>query len=1320
MIVCATGAWAGLEEMIPAAKEVEMLGQTVPLGGGVILLLDESPQAKIAAAEINSRIEELGGEPLLVEYVPRDTLMNIIVPCCIVLGNASDDLRRVQMQNWAGGEVNLTEEDPGPQGYVIRSVLGEDRVPTFVLGGSDAQGMLHAAVTFRHMLEATDEGVVVNAANVRDWPDFKQRNLGRPFEETLRHPWAPMHSAAQKGDMARAEELAPEHLAKMRAYLDWLLRHKINVMGAHGSWSGGTWSITDWEKGIIRQMNEYAKARGITAVFGANISIGRYPGDKDNPDFADIVMHSSHKRYFCWSRLSYHEERAARIAQYMADCGYGALYLHDVDGGSWSNPALWNDRCELCRETYGDDHARADRVVFGIYYDAMRELIPDAQFFAVIYPYNPNSIDPAAIANDLRGQMGDAPGIEEIARRAADKNRKMLERLEELAPDDWAICIRENTRDRIDLIRDAWGKHPFYLYYEYMHWKKFNSWFSTSPRMTGTFFYEGYDDIMYGAISGQGFLNPLRLYAAECAWNSRGPDYETFDYKVRDDRHEVQAPPELAARRALQISADLYGADAAPYCVPLFTTMLDTRFIFKPEEIASRAGIDDIAPVMAEQYEAAQACTESMDQLFDRILAGEITPKPLWAGELTNYYLFSVGAEALAGYKLAKLQLEDAIIGGDLDAQERIIADLEQSIEEWDADIARVKERTRDLPIMSRTTRLTVAKGYLMALTGEVLREDLQGLLDRRAELAAAYSLPQWFRDSVGEREFTATRAETPPTIDGALHESVWANAEPIEHFVVYNDLRLAARETVGRIAWDDENLYVAFECFDPDASALDIPPRQRDRHESVDSVDVLVDSGRDRESFVHYILDAGGNIFDARRSEQQDGTLKHDRHWDGNLRQAVSLLDDRWIAEVAIPVADLGTPPARGQTWGIHIARNIVQGLPAQEATAPAWLGGDNFHTVEKYAPLSFAGPESRVAEPKVKLAISDKSLTPRVHTEGAATDVKFDLRLDTVRSLHNVRAVARLTDPDGQQVLEQTVLEEPLVELMWRSRRPVTLTVKRSYEGLLLDLEVTADEGAWSLRDKLGEYRGAAPGPEEVFAPGRDGQALAATMFAPSFDYRGEDQRFFAPSAEGTFECWLCPTEDVVSHKDADRYMRAILDIGPVRYDHPHLTNYRTIAAYISKHGWLIFTVTSHRWENRSTQTRVTDWKAGQWHHIACQWKLDDGGKCRMAIYLDGKLAGERVTGAREGDPDSAMERNDEVLPIQIGAMNTGFGPAHMLIDELRFSLVPRYEADFEPPTRLTADEQTSLLFHFDDGLSAESGLAGVKVTGEAGTVG
>ena len=38
-------------------------------------------------------------------------------------------------------------------------------------------------------------------------------------------------------------------------------------------------------------------ARGIESMAGDSTAIGKYPRDKDNPDFKDIVRHRSHKRY---------------------------------------------------------------------------------------------------------------------------------------------------------------------------------------------------------------------------------------------------------------------------------------------------------------------------------------------------------------------------------------------------------------------------------------------------------------------------------------------------------------------------------------------------------------------------------------------------------------------------------------------------------------------------------------------------------------------------------------------------------------------------------------------------------------------------------------------------------------------------------------------------------------------------------------------------------------------------------------------------------------------------------------------------------------
>jgi len=238
-------------------------------------------------------------------------------------------------------------------------------------------------------------------------------------------------------------------------------------------------------------------------------------------------------------------------------------------------------------------------------------------------------------------------------------------------------------------------------------------------------------------------------------------------------------------------------------------------------------------------------------------------------------------------------------------------------------------------------------------------------------------------------------------------------------------------------------------------------------------------------------------------------------------------------------------------------------------------------------------------------------------------------------------------------------------------------------------------------------------------MFAPGIDGQALAETMVAPGVVKTGGGQVQLVRSAEGTIECWVAPTDEIVADRYA-RIQRTIVDIGPIRYDHPLLTNWRSIALWVSNWGHLVGQITNARYVSRNVSTSVRDWEAGAWHHVAWQWRLDEEGRTRMEMYVDGALASDTVGGKFEGEDAPALEKDDEPLPIQVGAMNTGAGPGKMLIDELRISHALRYEGPFDPPRRVEADAKTSLLFHFDGDLSAESGIEGVSVEGRAGMAG
>ena len=96
------------------------------------------------------------------------------------------------------------------------------------------------------------------------------------------------------------------------------------------------------------------------------------------------------------------------------------------------------------RKNYGDDHAKADATVFGIYYRAIKQRIPDAKFVAVVYPYTGRDLDPEYIYRDAASAMGQGDAARGVAERASEEMAVFLQRLDSLLPPDIAICIRES------------------------------------------------------------------------------------------------------------------------------------------------------------------------------------------------------------------------------------------------------------------------------------------------------------------------------------------------------------------------------------------------------------------------------------------------------------------------------------------------------------------------------------------------------------------------------------------------------------------------------------------------------------------------------------------------------------------------------------------------------------------------------------------------------------------------------------------------------------------------------------------------------------
>lgn len=209
-------------------------------------------------------------------------------------------------------------------------------------------------------------------------------------------------------------------------------------------------------------------------------------------------------------------------------------------------------------------------------------------------------------------------------------------------------------------------------------------------------------------------------------------------------------------------------------------------------------------------------------------------------------------------------------------------------------------------------------------------------------------------------REIKAVRIEIPPKIDGKLDDACWQQSAKTGELLQFEPQRgePATQSTTIYLAYDANNLYVAFECFKTNMGNLAANLTRRDSFFfSDDHVEVLIDTFLDGRNCYAFALNPLGTQTDRRlineganrrTGQSRIGTaISWDCDWQG---QAV-IGTDSWTAEFAIPFAELrfskGTEIA---TWGINFWRNDES--PAEEQT---WADlGDRQYAVSEFGQLT------------------------------------------------------------------------------------------------------------------------------------------------------------------------------------------------------------------------------------------------------------------------------------------------------------------------------------------------------------------------------
>jgi hypothetical protein len=215
-------------------------------------------------------------------------------------------------------------------------------------------------------------------------------------------------------------------------------------------------------------------------------------------------------------------------------------------------------------------------------------------------------------------------------------------------------------------------------------------------------------------------------------------------------------------------------------------------------------------------------------------------------------------------------------------------------------------------------------------------------------------------------QHYNIYRAASPIVIDARLDEPAWRQAPPVGDFH-FNRWKSGEKEpTVARMLWDDDNLYVAYMCFDRHISA-----RVTERHGPVsndDCVEIfLAPSPEKVTNYYTFEINAIGAMLNRCRTDwwtgpptwEPDG-VRYRTTFHGLARKDESPDDSHWIVEMAIPLRNFArdaahTPPRDGDRWRLNL--NRTGGVTNRQSStwSPIAPPSTSFHTPQAFGWVRF-----------------------------------------------------------------------------------------------------------------------------------------------------------------------------------------------------------------------------------------------------------------------------------------------------------------------------------------------------------------------------
>ncbi|OGV62721.1 MAG: hypothetical protein A3K18_05535 [Lentisphaerae bacterium RIFOXYA12_64_32] len=1300
------GNWQELKKrqlrLLPVPKRIEFAGTPITLAGDgagdvVIVLGRDTERGRIAAAEITSRLADFS--------LRRD------IP---VVSAACEGAYNIVIENEWPNTFTRDEARPDAARTTDQAYGLYPAADRITLSGQGEIGMMYAAVTLRFLMAEVNGRVVLHPARVTDWPDYKHRHMG-----TLLAPY----------QTCTVQDGTEKHLANMARHIDWLFRMKATgtfrqTLGSveHSSLPDQV-AGSDGQRACAKAVSDYARQRGFVTMHNGSVSLGLFPQDKDRPGFDQMMLDKGRGHYHSWARHDLHLNQARNMAEFCKQCGFDLSFIHAVDAGGVLDPELWSKRDELTRQKYGDDRVQADADMFNIYAEAMKSVGAEVVFVA--YPYTASYLDPAKVLTMLG--MPDSPAARQRAEDLAAQTRAWMTGVNgKLAP-RVRMCIREGPRQEMAEYYAAYPGRPMWIYWEVTHYvRSIYPLIPTQVRCIGC----GYspdrsaDDIIWvNDIDYVWFSEPVRAVGCEYAWNTQFPGCSEFDPEYMHEGEtqiDDQAALDIMAERA---ATGLWGAEAADDLKELFRHHLSWRVAADPKGTTKRLPASVLPPLLKTNRDAAQRACVALDRFWEKqkragASGGKLLDdfsRPFFV----QFYAMAKAAKAYANVHGVEADALEKIQGGDLDGA---TADLGQGRQvlasdraEYDQTLAELKDEPWVISPASTARGVTGRVEFaLLRPDFAALEKKLTDLDQDKTRIYEQHNIPGWFRKWFTGREVVAVKTSEPVVLDGELSEPAWNTAPPIEHFVGHGQFKMMSTPCAARLLYDGTCLYLGGTIVQPSLDKIREEPRAADQYAFTEAVEFLFVPGETgKTDLFQFVVDTAGNLFTMREFATPQGEAKRIEGWDSGATVAVKKGDGVWAFELAIPFDRLGKTPAND--WHAVVARNAVEpATPGTVATyASAFFDGASYQTATVYPPLRFASQVPAPKEYRPSLRCVDPGMQTRTTQRGAGSEIRFGVNVETLYPLLDATVGVDVLDPDGNRVGGVTVLEKPVLPLAWSTAKPVLIQLDNEYKAVRLRLTLRNRSicGGPETLEKivcLGDIS-ALFNDQQVFPDG----VLPGTcaLGAPILFDANTPAGRMTSLERGTIEFWVKPEWDAATAdpKERDAPRNYLFHIGPLLgAEHPKSENHDCMVFWRETSGYVGFEIMNSDYDRRLAHARLPDWKRGEWHHVACVWDLNADGKSRLELYLDGKLAANKVRGKKDWD-DSSMKTPVEAYAVQVGSLNSGHCPAAAAVDELRLWNVPRYAAGFEPAKDVAQPADGALVFRFEKTLAGQYLLGG-----------